>query len=87
VSADHITVQVFKNEDPTDLIRAHLNNVTEEVVTINEFTGLKLVGQGESEEAPMVTHTILTTETGWFVFSTEKDDQNYSETMKTLKLK
>ncbi|MBU0531758.1 hypothetical protein KJ910_04700 [Patescibacteria group bacterium] len=87
LSNDHITLQIFREEDPTGLIRAHLNEVNEDPVTVGEFIGTKLVGQGESEEAPDVTHTILATDAGWFVFSSEKNDQNYLDVLKSFKLK
>lgn len=85
-SNDHITLQIFTEDDPTGLIRAHMNDVTEEDV-VSEYSGTRLTGTGESGDDIQVTHTILATATGWFVFSSEKDNQNYSELMNSLEIK
>jgi len=84
--ADHITVQVFTQEDPTDLIKAHMSEVSVHSADVGDYSGTELTGYGEGlYEESGVTHTILETEAGWFVFSSDKHNQNYTDVMNSLK--
>lgn len=84
-SDETVTLQIYTQEDPTELIEAHMNLENKDTVLINEKTMTRLVGTGMDPKATQVTHIIHKTDYGWFVYSGYEYNENMIEVIESIK--